>query len=99
MLRLQLRAVTSPRIYAGVVDQWNVPLITMGGMKLSKSEGRIIPWGVLKLLDRGAVHRFCLSTAICPDDPLSVREEALDISGIGDAPYEWSWETYKEFLS
>ena len=81
------------------MHQWNVPLITMGGMKLSKSEGRIIPWGVLKLLDRGAVHRFCLSTAICPDDPLSVREEALDISGIGDAPYEWSWETYKEFLS
>ena len=44
-------------------------------------------------------HSDWQETAICPDDPLSVREEALDISGIGDAPYEWSWETYKEFLS
>ena len=77
--------------------QWNVPLITMGGMKLAKSEGRVIPWGVLKMLDQEQLHRFLLSTAVYPEDPLSVRREALGIDGVGVEPWEWNWDTFKEF--
>lgn len=77
--------------------QWNVPLITMMGMKLAKSEGRVIHWRVLEMLPPEMVGRFLLSTAIFPDNPLTVSGGTLDVLNVSPKPWEWDWKILKEF--
>lgn len=72
----------------------NLPLITIGGHKLAKSEGRMVHWGILTCVAPAVARQFLLATAIRPADPLAIMDEELSIDQIVLDPYEWSWSDW-----
>lgn len=73
-----------------------VPLITVGGKKLAKSEGRFLHWSVLQLLELSAVRPFLTRTATTPEDPLSDFQD-FKIAAMSTQAWEWDWGIYKAF--
>ncbi len=71
-----------------------LPLITLGGYKLSKSAGRMVHWSILTSVVPDIARKFLLATAICPADPLAIMDDELNIEQIVLEPYEWSWSVW-----
>jgi len=79
-------------------NERSLPLITLGGSKLAKSEGRMIHWGVLRCVSREVARQFLLATAIRPEDPLAIMDDELSIDQMVLDPYEWSWGVWAELI-
>jgi hypothetical protein len=94
---------TENRLFAlagRVKREVNVPLMVLGGQKLSKSRLRTIHWSVLRAVPTETARQFMVATALLPRDPLGAMEAGLPFRGelLPEAPYEWSWETWAAVL-
>jgi hypothetical protein len=82
--------------------EFNVPLMTVEGAKMSKTAARAVHWSTLTMVKPETARAFLLATAVKPDDALAMTfmgpGEKFGLGYIKDAPYEWSWATWREVV-
>ena len=80
------------------IHEVNVPLIFTSGSKMSKSNGPVVDWKILKSISPQDAHAFLVATAVNPYDPLAVIGKPFRISDLAYEPYEWDWQVWTEFV-
>lgn len=83
--------------------EFNVPLMTVAGAKMSKTAARAIHWSTLTMVAPETARNFLMATAAHPDHVADCTFSPnttgmVDISLIGKEPYEWSWKTWREVV-
>lgn len=96
------RYITMQRFVADAMERdWheiNVPLITMGQQKLSKSLSPVLNWTFFERFERPLVQDFLLATAVSPRDPLSVIGTPFSLVDMTTESYEWNWSTWDQYI-
>ena len=80
------------------VEQINLPLVLLGGRKLSKTETRLVPWDVVSGLSSQLIKQFLVSSIMLPLDPFDENVQ-FDYKSIPENNYEWSWQIWNELTS
>jgi len=79
-------------------DEVNVPLIIIGGGKMSKTAIRVVHWSILGSIHTDVARSFLLSTAMFPDDPIGHLAEEFHMDKVSERPYRWSWDHWNELI-
>ena len=76
----------------------NVPLITDGGKKVSKSLQPALNWTFFERFEPPLVRDFLVATALAPRDPLAVVGQTFWLDAMSVDSYEWDWNTWDEYI-
>lgn len=76
----------------------NVPLVFTSGTKISKSNGPVVDWNILKSVHQYKARAFLVATAIDPYDPLAAIGRKFSVADMAYEPYEWDWQIWAEFI-
>lgn len=79
-------------------NEVNVPIITLGDEKLSKTRMRVIHWSVLASLPTDVVRSFLISTAMHPEDPIGHLGCTFDETTMSTEPYDWDWNHWNALV-
>jgi len=84
------------------MHEFFLPVITLGGYKFGKTEGRLEHWTVLKTLPRKCASQkareFLVRTACWPHDIWAGNPNLFSMRDISAEPFEWSADVWQNFV-